>query len=30
MMLDLVPVWGELGAEEVLLETLWEVTGVRP
>jgi MoxR-like ATPase len=30
MLLDLVPLWGELGADDVMLETLWEVTGVRP
>jgi hypothetical protein len=28
MLVDMVPVWGELGADEVMLETLWEVTGV--
>ena len=30
MLVDLVPLWGELGAEDVMAETLWEVTGVRP
>jgi MoxR-like ATPase len=30
LLVDLVPVWGELGADDVLLETLWEVTGVKP
>jgi MoxR-like ATPase len=29
MLVDLVPVWGELGAEDAMMETLWEVTGVR-
>jgi MoxR-like ATPase len=30
LLLDLVPVWGALGGAEVMLETLWEVTGVKP
>jgi MoxR-like ATPase len=30
LLVDLVPVWGRLGAEDVLLDTLWEVTGVKP
>ena len=30
MLVDLVPLWGQLGADEALLETLWEVTGVSP
>lgn len=30
MLVDMVPLWGELGAAEVLQETLWEVTGVQP
>jgi MoxR-like ATPase len=30
MLVDLVPLWGELGAEDVMTETLLEVTGVRP
>jgi MoxR-like ATPase len=30
MLVDMVPVWGELGADDVMLETLYEVTGVRP
>ena len=30
MLLDMVPVWGELGADDVMLETLFEVTGVKP
>jgi hypothetical protein len=28
MLLDMVPLWGKMGAEEVMLETLFEVTGV--
>ncbi len=28
LLVDAVPLWGALGADEVLLETLWEVTGV--
>jgi hypothetical protein len=30
LLVDLVEVWGALGADDVLLETLWEVTGVKP
>jgi hypothetical protein len=30
MLVDMVPLWGELGAEDVMTETLWEVTGVQP
>ena len=30
MLVDMVPLWGTLGADDVLLETLWEVTGVTP
>lgn len=30
MLVDMVPVWGDLGAEDAMLETLWDVTGVRP
>ena len=30
LLVDQVPLWGQLGAEDVLLETLWEVTGVGP
>jgi hypothetical protein len=30
LLVDLVPVWGRLGADAVMLETLYEVTGVRP
>jgi MoxR-like ATPase len=30
MLVDMVPLWGELGADDVMLETLCEVTGVRP
>jgi MoxR-like ATPase len=30
MLVDMVPLWGELGGEKILLETLWEVTGVKP
>ena len=30
MLLDLVPLWGELGAEDLMMETLCEVTGVQP
>jgi len=29
IMLDLVDAWSELGADDVLLETLMEVTGVK-
>ena len=29
LLVDLVRQWGELGADDVMLETLWEVTGVR-
>ena len=29
MLVDLVPLWGELGAEDVMMETLLEVTGVQ-
>ncbi|MCI0460160.1 MAG: AAA family ATPase [Gemmataceae bacterium] len=28
LLVDMVPQWGALGADEVMLETLWEVTGV--
>jgi hypothetical protein len=27
---DMVPVWGKLGADDLMLQTLWEVTGVKP
>jgi hypothetical protein len=30
MLVDLVPLWGALGADDAMLETLWEVTGVKP
>jgi MoxR-like ATPase len=30
MLVDRVPLWGELGGEKVMRETLWEVTGVAP
>jgi MoxR-like ATPase len=30
MLVDMVPLWGELGADDVMMETLCEVTGVRP
>jgi MoxR-like ATPase len=30
MLVDMVPVWGKLGADDLMLETLWEVTGVKP
>jgi MoxR-like ATPase len=30
LLVDQVPVWGELGGEDAMLETLWEVTGVKP
>jgi MoxR-like ATPase len=30
MLVDLVPLWGALGADKVMMETLLEVTGVRP
>jgi MoxR-like ATPase len=30
LLVDMVPLWGELGGDDVLLETLWEVTGVKP
>jgi hypothetical protein len=30
MLVDMVPLWGELGAADVLAETLAEVTGVQP
>jgi hypothetical protein len=30
MLVDMVPVWAELGADDVMMETLCEVTGVRP
>jgi MoxR-like ATPase len=30
VMMDQVPLWAQLGAEDVMLETLWEVTGVKP
>jgi MoxR-like ATPase len=30
LMVDLVDHWGKLGAETVMLETVWEVTGVKP
>src|SRR5262249_58026092 len=29
LLVDMVPVWGKLGADEVMLETLAEVTGVK-
>ena len=29
MLVDMVPVWGELGADDVMLETLYEVTGAQ-
>jgi MoxR-like ATPase len=29
VLVDLVPLWGRLGAADVMLETLWEVTGVK-
>jgi hypothetical protein len=28
LLVDMVPVWAQLGAEEAMLETLCEVTGV--
>ena len=30
MLVDMVPVWGELGADDVMKETLLEITGVSP
>ncbi len=30
MLLDMVRLWGELGADELMMETLCEVTGVKP
>ena len=30
MLVDLVDLWGELGADAVIKETLWEVTELRP
>ena len=30
MLMDMVPLWGELGAEDALMDTLLEVTGVEP
>src|SRR5207248_2159416 len=30
MLVDMVPLWGELGADDAMLETLFEVTGVKP
>jgi MoxR-like ATPase len=30
MLVDMVPLWGELGAMPAMMETLWEVTGVEP
>ena len=30
LLVDQVPLWGKFGAEEVMRETLWEVTGVKP
>ena len=30
MLVDMVPLWGELGAEDIMTETLWEITGVQP
>jgi hypothetical protein len=27
---DMVPVWGQLGADDIMLETLYDVTGVKP
>jgi MoxR-like ATPase len=30
MLVDMVPVWGKLGADDLMLQTLWEVTGVKP
>ena len=30
MLVDLVHVWGQLGADPVIKETLWEVTELRP
>ncbi len=30
MLVDQVPLWGALGADDAMLETLWEVTGVKP
>ena len=30
LLVDMVPLWGELGADDAMLETLLEVTGVTP